>query len=315
VIRVVVTASLMLALTPARAAPPPLADESKMVCDWARCTLDVVTDKAKAIIEQRKERDATIIDFRTRTTDARLRSVSRLPWAQRVDLPGDAITSLEPLRELKELRELYLPDAKVSLTPLAKLAKLEWLILGSTPLDLKPLAHSRSLRSLSVRFRLDVAVLGSLTGLTELRVRDAFDEGKSFTATDAPALSKLTRLQQLFLLGTGLTDTKTLASLRELKVLDLSGNKKLVDVSGLRGLPKLTRLDLRRTAVADVAPLATLPALESLDLRDTAVGDLSPLVPLAKRLKYLGAPKAAASLPIMAQLQKLNPSLRIEAGE
>ncbi len=69
---------------------------------------------------------------------------------------------------------------------------------------------------------------------------------------------------------------------RWLKKLNLSGNKKVSDLSPLKDLFNLQELNISFTQVSDLSPLKGLQRLEVLDAHSTQVSDLSPLKGLQK---------------------------------
>jgi hypothetical protein len=79
-------------------------------------------------------------------------------------------------------------------------------------------------------------------------------------ALDAKAMSDLTPIKELI----------------NLQKLDLSGTK-VSDLTPIKELTDLQRLDLSRTSVSDLTPLKELKGLQSLFLVGTKVSDLTPL--------------------------------------
>ena len=85
--------------------------------------------------------------------------------------------------------------------------------------------------------------------------------------------------------------------------MDLSGNA-IIDVSPLKALTKLERLDLSGGGlvggIIDVSPLKALTNLEELDLSGNAIVDVSPLKELTKlkSLLLLGNPLSQESVEI-----------------
>jgi len=120
------------------------------------------------------------------------------------------------------------------------------------------------------------AVLGHISDLTPLRGY-ALDE----LWLNRTEVSDLTPLRGLPLKRLSLRDCPvTSASLKALRnlpleYLDLSGCRRVDDISALAGLP-LKNLYLNNTMVEDIAPLKGMK-LEVLELERTAIVDLSPL--------------------------------------
>jgi len=83
------------------------------------------------------------------------------------------------------------------------------------------------------------------------------------------------------------------------------------NISSLRGLKKLKRLNLAQTKVSDLSPLEGTPALETIAIMDTPITNLGPL----KKLKKLAGLTYGGNLPVIDQqleaLQKSLPNLDI----
>ncbi|NKX75000.1 leucine-rich repeat domain-containing protein [Rhodobacteraceae bacterium R_SAG3] len=105
--------------------------------------------------------------------------------------------------------------------------------------------------------------------------------GEEFEALDRlpPELATLTRLQDLTLQGTQVSDLAPLAGLTGLQVLDLDDTE-VRDLAPLAGLTSLYELNLSYTQIYDLAPLESLTGLYELNLAGTKVSDLAPLAHL-----------------------------------
>ena len=119
----------------------------------------------------------------------------------------------------------------------------------------------------------DVSPFEKLTNLLYLTL------GEMSGLRDVSALASLTNLRSLDLGGTGVSDISALASLTNLAWLRLDGTG-VSDILPLASLTNLRSLDLEGTAVSDVSVLAHLTNLEWLDLGDTGVSDISALASL-----------------------------------
>ncbi len=101
-----------------------------------------------------------------------------------------------------------------------------------------------------------------------------------------------------------------------LKELNLLGNRDLYDLSFVKKLKNLQKLDVSGTKVVDLAPLQELTDLQYLDISNTLVSDLSPITNL-HNLKHLntyrslfekGNVKDLSPLKNLVHLQTLNVS-------
>ena len=212
-----------------------------------------------------------------------------------LQLPGHAISDLDPLADLTALTRLWLyGNAITDVVPLANLTALTWLGLSNNQIaDVAPLSDLTALTHLDLNGNeiADVAPLSGLTALTALGLgynkvadvtplagltalsRSLFLSGNQIA--DVAPLAGLTALTRLFLGGNQIADVAPLSGLTALTRLELYGND--VDVAPLAGLTALTWLDLAASEIADVAPLSGLTALTWLDLSGNDVADVAPL--------------------------------------
>lgn len=234
-----------------------------------------------------------------------LRGIGQLTSLTIFAAEGLALTSVEPLRGMTTLRELYLMDTQVSdLRPLAALSGLESVHVGGTKVtDLTPLYGLSRLRGLGVR-GLPVGNLEWVSAFTGLKSLDVGD-------TTLPDLTPLAGLALTYLVvdGTGISDLTPLTgmpltalNIAENPVVDLRplagmslnrlwlAGTKVTDLTAVRDAP-LVRLSLARTAVTDLRSLSKMP-LDTLVINGTRVSDVSPLATVST-LKHLFAENTA----------------------
>ncbi|MGI9544056.1 MAG: leucine-rich repeat domain-containing protein [Cyclobacteriaceae bacterium] len=75
----------------------------------------------------------------------------------------------------------------------------------------------------------------------------------------------------------GAANEEALRKMKNLRKLDLSGNKYIADLLPLVELTQLKELDISQTKISDLAPLRNLTKLESFNCSYTSVSDLKPL--------------------------------------
>lgn len=188
-----------------------------------------------------------------------------------LNLSGNSLGDLSPIRHLGQLRELGLSGVE-DIAALAGLTNLTRLGIGATSLDdLSPLASLWRLRELSLSSAnvSDVSALAGLANLTRL--------GLGYNPLDdLSPLASLRRLQELVLSSTNVSDVSALAGHSNMRALWLEATP-LDDLSPLAGLVHMRRLNLRYTPVSDVSPLAGMTKITSLNLAGTAVADITPL--------------------------------------
>lgn len=125
---------------------------------------------------------------------------------------------------------------------------------------------------------------------------------------DISSLGNLTNLEELYLSDTSITSVEALNSLAKLKILSLSGNA-ISDISELRSLTNLKELYLFNNAISDIDVLANLMNLEILSLSNNTISDISGLSAL-KKLKKLDLTHNAindiSALNGLSNLKELN---------
>ncbi len=90
---------------------------------------------------------------------------------------------------------------------------------------------------------------------------------------DVGALADLTRLQEVYLSNTTVTDLRPLAGLKDLRWLDLEDTQ-VTDLWPLAGLTRLQWLYLNETPVTDFTPLERIKSLRQVRLPSAGVGDV-----------------------------------------
>jgi Leucine-rich repeat (LRR) protein len=177
--------------------------------------------------------------------------------------PG--ITNLSVLESATNLTELLLIGASVDLMPISKCAKLRLLSLYGTSVgDLSPLTNLTSLNNLDL----------------------SWTEGSNYDI----ALSQLTNLTSLDLVGNSISSIAFLRNLQKLVSLDLADNK-IINISSIGDLTNLSWLSLEQNLVTDITPLQALVDLlyfdTSLNLLDLSAN--SPNLAVFSLLQGRGA--------------------------
>ena len=128
--------------------------------------------------------------------------------------------------------------------------------------------------------------IGNLEGLQYAVNLKRLSLASVFTDDYSP-IANLTRLEQLTLFETNVTDLSFLANLTDLVGLEISSfifRSKVADLTPLQNLTKLEKLDLSSSydrdlgQIKDISPLRGLVNLTELNLLDQPVRDISPLV-------------------------------------
>ncbi|MFC1760758.1 sigma-70 family RNA polymerase sigma factor [Planctomycetota bacterium] len=200
-------------------------------------------------------------------TDQALASISRLPALEDLTIGGSAFTNegVGRLRDIENLSSLHIAfwagmdnEALKLLATHQKLRELSWSSSDNVTTSgvniLNRLVDLESLHISDIRSDGVALDLSSLKNLKRLRLSMRHEVNKTtkpyevtydgLRDSDLACLSGLTELEDLSLVGSGMTDTGLahLAPLTNLKYLQLSGGPDLTD-DGLRHLARMRRLD------------------------------------------------------------------------
>ncbi|TVR01204.1 MAG: hypothetical protein EA403_10740, partial [Spirochaetaceae bacterium] len=138
-------------------------------------------------------------------------ALSALPGLERLDLRGNGVQNLEPLRALTRLHTLDLRDNRVdTIAPLEALTALQSLNLrGNAVHDITTLAALPQLTYLNLHSNPGISSLAPLTGLTDLETLILRNVP---VGNQLDSLSALTGLSRLNLRNTGFTDYPALSA-------------------------------------------------------------------------------------------------------
>ena len=198
-----------------------------------------------------------------------------------LELGGNPIEDISPLRGLMQLTHLGLGATNLSVSDLSLLSELtsvRYLALWDNQIsDLSPLASLTSLVGLDLGGNQisDLSPLSELTDLVELALGDN-------QISDISPLSELIELRNLSLSNNPLSDLRPLSNLVNLEVLDIAYCR-VSDVSPLAGLVNLRVLTMHHNLTRDFTPLSGLTNLTDFD--NGGICDIPPLPPpVAERI-------------------------------
>ena len=193
-----------------------------------------------------------------------------------LDLGGNPIEDINPLRSLIQLTHLGLGATNLSVSDvslLSELTALRYLALWNNQIsDLSSLASLTALVALDLGGNQisDLSPLSELTDLVELALGDN-------QISDISPLSALIELRNLSLSNNPLSDLSPLSNLINLEVLELAYCK-VSDVSPLTGLVNLRVLTMHHNLTRDFTPLSGLTNLTDFDYG--GICEIPPLPPL-----------------------------------
>jgi Leucine-rich repeat (LRR) protein len=199
---------------------------------------------------------------------------------QMLDVGGskNRVTSLEPIRQLTNLKELGLDGNRISnLKPIEGLTNLKTLCFaGNMVTSLESLKMFPNLTTLKVGTGCaggnpitNYSMIGSLKNLEHLEV--ACSELKNIDFVRG-----LTKLKYLDAQYNELTNVNALSGLTNLEDLTLNKNK-ISDISGISNKTKLTYLMLNDNNISDIEALRNSTKLNVLHLGNNNISDFSPV--------------------------------------
>lgn len=196
--------------------------------------------------------------------------LSKLEKLRKLNLDGARIETLEPLRNLTELRSLSLSFAGGinRLEPIKDLDELEQLFLNGLSInDLGPLINLDKLKELGLR-ETQIHDLGPIIYLDSLTVLDV----AMTQIHDLKPLSGLKDLVWLNLSHTQFEDLEPIGNLENLKDLFIESTR-ISDLSPLKNLHDLEVLVFRYSGVTQLEPLKDLDALQKFDASSCPIED------------------------------------------
>ena len=247
--------------------------------------------------------------------------LAKMSQLESLSIERTGVTDLKklPLPIVGQLRVIDLSKTKVTSVAAMKSAQMmEWCIFDDTAVKEIPIFESDSLRCFDANKTLLTDLSPLTNSLVELiRVNHSpvnvlpenlseLDklEASYTKISDLRAVKTYPKLEELKLNGSLVTDAGQLNHHPSIRLLDLSdcklevlpshlrlltdltlANTSLPNLAGLKDLPRLNWLDLRRSNVEDISELANFKQLKVLKLAGTKVTDLSPLAGL--NLGYL----------------------------
>lgn len=252
--------------------------------------------------------------------DQQIQSLAGLQEATQLsslDISRNSLTSLEALRRLPQLRELWASENLITdLSPLADKTGLSLLDVSANRVSsLSPLSKDQALVELIVDDNA-IADLSPLTGLTRLRILAAtFNQigdlqplsGVPLTelqlwgnkVTSLAPIASCTGLTHLDVSYNNLASLAPVAGLTAMTRLNVEGNR-ITDLGPLRAMSSLTEVNANANLVRNVAPLAGLTKLYWVFLRNNSLHDLSALRSLTR--PTIEAQGQLVTLPVTAQL-------------
>lgn len=207
-------------------------------------------------------------------------------------LSENRVADISSLSTLVNLKTLVLETNQVQdISALRRMRYLKTLNLGSNDVtDLAPLADLHRLANLYLHGNKNIRALLPLENLSQLRILTLDNVP---VGDQAAVLGDKLNLKELSIAGGQLRDISPLRRLRGLTRLNLRDND-IVDLEPLSGLANLRDLDLQSNQnVSSILPLAGLARLEALDLQNVPVGDGVSALAGLKRLASLDARNCA----------------------
>lgn len=191
-----------------------------------------------------------------------------------VNISGNQeFTTLEPLAELSDLRELDCSQTKISdINPIRNLNKIRSLDISNTMItDISNLKYANTIQDFkadNVRIK-DISAVAFFKDIKNL----------SLSNTDVADISALSRCHELSTLKMSKTPLKDISVLKDmLKLYDLDISYTFVDdLSVLQTLVNLRFLNIENIAVTSLSSLSNLDNLNEINFSNTKIDNISPL--------------------------------------
>ena len=237
------------------------------------------------------------------------------------DYEGDKKVLLDPLSGMSPetkagLRAVVLEEMPAD--PDAALRGIDWSQAALVVSEAFSNNKKETLRDLPTGLRyldFDVGSSPSLSDVSSLSkaVDLAWLSLDGLMTVDAGILGGMSKLRNLDASWSTLRNPAELASLKELRELDLDGIRGLQELGFVSAMPQLRRLSVAYTPVTSLAPLAGLKQLEQVDADQSAVKELpaGAGVPAMKRLSLLSAPVPEVAIDSFRQAL---PACRIDSS-
>lgn len=188
--------------------------------------------------------------------------------AKRVKLFNSRIQDLSPLQGFNELELVWVQSAGLwDVSALGTIKNLRSLELEDTgPVDFSALSHNRRLSLVSLSYADNVYLEHNLAILQALgTIKHLYLNRMKVSPKAQETIAKMTKLQDL----------------------QISGDPRFSDISFIKNMPELIRLNVSETNVSDLSPLADAPQLWQLMLASTPVRSIDVLEHACAKMKWL----------------------------
>jgi len=195
-----------------------------------------------------------------------------------------ALAQLAPAPIGIEALRIYIPREPLDVSPLAGWHGLRILDTYTAGLSgTQALSNLTALERMHIKqgAQSDFSALAGLTALRDLSIEGVLGRA---ALDDIGFVTDLVRLEKVDFSGNQISDITALAAKPVLRIVTLSENRRLADISALASAKALSVLQLRQTDVSDLSPLAGLSELRILWLGRAPVSDIAPL----RGLPHLG---------------------------
>lgn len=262
------------------------------------------------------------LDLMYYITGIDIRFLAGLPKLKELNFFASQIDDITPLADLKTLEKLILLDNMLyDYSPLAGLTNLKELYIGSIwTYDSFPGAFQNMWEAIDQNGLLAASDV-------ELCNECVFfpNSGTSSTLSDFSILSKLTRLETLYLIYSDTHGIESLSKLTNLKKLFIcssnidgvpldfwgSGDQNkavnlMTDLTPLSNLTELNKLILKKNSFGNISALSGLSRLERLDLVDNNINDITKISSLTNLSSLNLQNNNLSDISALADLTELN---------
>ncbi|WP_039866482.1 cell wall-binding repeat-containing protein [Peptostreptococcus anaerobius] len=205
-----------------------------------------------------------------------------------LDLTGNEVIDLTPLKKCKNLETLELDDQYLAkseqnptdkyltdISPLKGLTKLKKLVLKNNKIE-----NLSAIGSLTELEELDLygnKGIKSINGFENLKKLKKLLLNRTGEITDISPLKECKDLEELSIQYNKVSSIEALKDHEKLTLLDISGNKQITDLSPLEKSTKLTRLLANGNKIESLDSLKNLTELKEIHVSENKIKDISPL--------------------------------------
>ncbi len=199
-----------------------------------------------------KEINGTILNLANLELTTIPKEIEECYWIEKLYLNDNAITKIENLKGLTELKELYLNNNLITqIENLTNLNSLKGLYLNDNKIE--KIENLDTLLNLDELY-LNNNLIAKIEGLEKLEWLSSISLNNNLIGTLGNNIqSQLTNIKEINLNFNKISSLKGIETLKKLQEISLNSNE-IISIDNLSGLSNLNRISLSRNKIEDVVP-------------------------------------------------------------